>query len=526
MDRSVLRARETNALEPAIGLGGLTGLLLVLATAAIGVGWLGFVALAPLLAVSLGAWRVRSAAAAGLVAGLVFYGVGFSWVPRMYGGGAVMLAAWALSVPLLASSLAAWSAGLAWLRRRWGAGIAAAAAPAAWMALELLRSSGPLGIPWLHLGHAVAEHPALAQLAALGGVHLLSGWLAAVGATVVMALRTRQRALRWAPAAVFAPGLVFGLVSLSAADATDRAELRVAAVQPNLAPERRHVRARFDANLRQLLALSERASEDGADVVVWPESAWEQPLTPGSALFLGSIAKTLGTPLLSGAREPLGAGVRRNAAVLADTDGAASLVGEKARPLPLYERAPESDWERALAARGWWPGRVRPAARPSVATLRTRHGEPVPVGLLICADAAHPELARTLRHSGARVLVGLANEAETGAWSARQHAVLVRLRAIETRAPFVRVANTGPSVWIDAYGRERARLDGRAAAAASASVRLAEAPPPFVDWGHGPFLAAACATPLLAARRRRSRIPLCPPSAVGSPIPKLGDRHV
>src|SRR5690606_13074286 len=146
-------------------------------------------------------------------------------------------------------------------------------------------------------------------------------------------------------------------------------------------------------------------------------------------------------------------GVRWNSAALALPGGTTRVAGDKVRPVLVYERAPESPLARRLAAAGWWPGRVLPADAAGLIEVPRANGAPVRVGVVLCIDAAHPELARDVRRRGAELLVSPANEAEPGSWVARQHATLARLRAIETGLPLVRVANTGPSAWSDGHGR-------------------------------------------------------------------------
>jgi apolipoprotein N-acyltransferase len=148
-------------------------------------------------------------------------------------------------------------------------------------------------------------------------------------------------------------------------------------------------------------------------------------------------------------------------------------------------------------------------------------GEAVPIGVLVCIDASYPELARRLREAGARLLVVVANEAGTGPWSAALHARAARLRAIEGRVPVVRVANTGPTLWIDAYGRHVAQLPGGAAAAA-ARLALAGPASPFVALGDGRLAAFAAATALAAAALALSRRPRSAGLLAPEPVAQRG----
>ncbi|MGI8546291.1 MAG: apolipoprotein N-acyltransferase [Gemmatimonadaceae bacterium] len=79
------------------------------------------------------------------------------------------------------------------------------------------------------------------------------------------------------------------------------------------------------------------------------------------------------------------------------------------------------------------------------------------VGVMICYESIFPQLTRAYARQGANLLVNITNDA----WFQRsnapyQHFAHQSLRAIETRLPIVRSANTGISGYIDPLGRARA----------------------------------------------------------------------
>jgi apolipoprotein N-acyltransferase len=454
----------------------LSGALLAGASVPAPAGALAFVALLPLLRTLAAGPPPRRAFRDGFLAGLLYHGVGFGWVFQSeVGGGLALPAAYALAIPLLASCIGGFAIAVAALARR-SRPLALAAAPVVWAAIEFVRAQEwALGVPWNHLGYALADQPALMQGASVFGLYGLSAWIVAVNAGALWMPRAHGAA-RLALAAGLAAPLLLALPLLE--PPVERgAVLRVAAVQPALGERERHLPERLQPNLRRLLDLTEPVAA-GADVVVWPESAWERALGPAGDAFLAAIAHDLEAPLLTGAwRAPAaGAPSWRNAAVLATPDGRTPIVAEKMNPVPVYERAADSPLARLLARAGLWTGRfARGEARePLVLPGAT----PVRVGVLVCIDASHPELARAARSAGAQLLVAIANEAGSGAWSAALNARVARLRAVENRLPVVRVANTGPTLWIDAYGRVRAALAPGEAASAVHTVELADPPAP------------------------------------------------
>ncbi len=507
---------------PTAGL--TTGVLLAAASLLGELGPLVFVGLVPLLRVLARAPRSAVAAREGFAAGLAFFGIGFSWVlGSEVGPGLALSVAYALTIPLLAAGVSAFALLCAWAARI-SPGLLVTTAPALWIVSELARShGGSLSIPWLHLGYALGDWPFLVQGASLVGVYGISAWIVAVNAH--LAYRAGWNA--HARTALLAAPLALGL-PLLAGDATDAREdpaaaredpaaaredpaavLRVAAVQPALDESQRHVAARLGANLGRLLELSARVAPQQPELIVWPESAWERAVGGAGDAFLATIAHGLGTPIVTGAWRPPGPGGSgwRNAAVLATADGRTPIVAEKVNPVPVYERAPSGPVARALHRAGLWSGRFESGDEAPPLQLARAGAPGATLGALVCIDASHPELARELRRAGARLLISIANEAGTGAWSAALHARIARLRAVENRVPVVRVANTGPTLWIDASGRVVARLPVGEPGAGSHGLALAGPAPPFTRLGDDRVIASLglLALATLAARLAQSK---------------------
>jgi len=485
-----------------LSAGAASGLLLAAATSQVGLGLLCFVALIPLLWLIDRGARPSAAAAAGWLAGAILFGVALAWVPIAGFRGLLLLflIPYVLAIGLSVAGVAAL---LAWLRghdRR----LFLAAAPLVWICAEFTRAQGSLGYPWHQLGYALAPHPALIQLAAFGGIYALSLWIAAVN-TACVGARCLPRPARVACVGVLGVPLLLGLRVVNPTPSSDA--LTITAVQPAVEIPGRAASERFRENLNVLLELTEGSLQGEApDLVVWPESAFERPIRRGGDPLLGSIAQYLGTPILTGAwrLDPESPGALYNSAVLARTDGSIDLAGDKVHPVPFYEGTPTGALDRALSRLGLWPGRFRPGERPGLVTLGPPASGAPKLGVLICLDSSYPGLARELRRRGARLLVEISNEAQTGEWSAVQHAMVSRMRAVENDIPLVRVGNIGPTEWIDARGRPLARIDAGAVGSHTASIALAGEPTFYTRLGDAPAFSAGL-LPLIVLMFTRGR---------------------
>lgn len=334
--------------------------------------------------------------------------------------------------------------------------------PLVWVASEVvLNYTSDLSFPWLPLGLATARIPLLAQSADLSGVRGVSLWIAAANGAIADAWLwrfDRRAALR---RAALVPVLLAAAVSYGAwrmRTITLRPLARIAVIQPNIPEEAKltiqdptsHV-ARLTEMTRELLARSEPAPA----LVVWPEAALDRFLWqfPAWADSLRSAVAGHPTPILTGFLDSSAPWERPfeywNAALITDPWGRIGAYPpyHKQFLVPVVERVPflEPSWFRGLNYFGGFArgSRDTPYVLPFASA-----------GILICYEAIFPQLSLAYARHGATVLLNITNDA----WFQRsnapyQHFAHLPLRAIETRLPVVRAANTGISAYVDPIGR-------------------------------------------------------------------------
>ncbi len=373
--------------------------------------------------------------------------------------------------------------GLALWRERVSRGIWLALIPAAWVAIEFVRTHLGIRSPWTTLGDGVFPYASLRQAASVTGIYGLSAIVVAVNIALHelgLALRsprdrhTRRRA--WVSAGVAAALLlaagahgVARRASLRAAlEATDAEGVEVVVVQGNVGSELRWKRSQALRVLARYGQLTLAALREGpADLVVWPEQALQtSPDDPAVAPSLALLRARARTPLLIGAvrHDPSGT---FNAAFLL-RDGAPRLHYDKQRLLAFSETQPLGDWLSFAE-----DGDLAPSRYSAGTSAGLLGGFDTPLGVTICFEGVYPPLTRSLARGGARVLVNLANDSWfRGRGGHGQHLRQVVFRAVETGLPLVRAASDGISTVVEPDGRIVERLAAGERGILRATVRL------------------------------------------------------
>jgi apolipoprotein N-acyltransferase len=413
---------------------------------------------------------VFSAAGDGWWMGFGYFLAGLWWL-----GAATLVEpdqfAWALPLAVFAMPAALalfWALGFAAARLLWSASSARVFALATGLGgAEWLRGHILTGFPWNDVGMALADAPLVSQTASLVGLHgldLLAILIFAAPATLVDG-RARRRFVT--PATALAAVLVvamagFGAVRLTSGKTEFVEGVKLRLMQPNLAQDAKFRPENGQEIVRRYLALSDQATAPGhtgvADIthLIWPESAF--PFVLGrEPQALAQIARVVaGKTLITGAarsEENAGGAGRHsrlfNAIEVLQRDKIIAFY-DKMHLVPFGEYLPLDSLLRPLGVNSLVPGAWDVGAGPRRLTIP---GLP-PAAPLICYEAIFS--GEAVQRAGARPqwLLNVTNDGWFGRTSGPyQHMAQARLRAIEEGLPLVRVANTGLSAIVDAYGR-------------------------------------------------------------------------
>jgi apolipoprotein N-acyltransferase len=374
------------------------------------------------------------------------------------------------------------------------------------------------GFPWAVLGYAQYRNVALLPLAAFAAVYGLSFVTALASFAGLELVQARRRGMRASGAAWAALALVLlvhgaGFVALAREAPGEERTLRVAVLQGNIDQDAKWSPEWADATMSIYESLAREAAEQGAQVIVWPETA-----IPGSVEHdpafrerVEALVRSLGAVHVVG-----GVGIERHgeelrffdSAFLLDASGTLRDRYDKAHLVPFGEYVPLRDvlglFVSAVAS-GIAPDNVTPGARARALALPVREGA-VLAGVPICYELLFPDLVRRFVGDGATLLLAITNDAWYGRTGApHQFLAITALRAAETRMWTARAANTGVSAVIDDRGRvrEATRIFERGLLVADLPLRPASAGRSFYV-RHGDVFAWLCwaglAAPALYAR--------------------------
>ncbi len=433
---------------------------------------LAFVALAPLfvLAARGRGWRPLIWAFAG---GWAANGACIFWLRHTTWAGMIALAFYvALYWPLAAFLIG-------WTRRRAGLPLTLAA-PVLWVALEFVRSWLLTGFPWVFAGHTQFPNRWLLQTADVGGAHLVS-WIVALasGLAADLSLGTwtsPKRRLAWAGgvAVALAAGHVYGAARLGVYRPLPGP--RVALVQGNVPQSLKHDGA--DVSLLKMLVdhqkLSLRAKQ--ADLILWPETMMPVPLNrvlgpqPPAADTWGGLAARMLQEIGRETRAHMLIGALAEEQAPERHFNSAYFLSPQAKLLGRYDKMRLVLYGEYTPLKRFFP--FLKALRPPIMGPDLTAGDKRVIfelpwgqsrtsrfGVTICYEDAEAGHQRAFVRQGVDFMANLTNDG----WfldSAEldMHLAVCGFRAVETRRPFVRAANTGISSIVDATGRAVARL--------------------------------------------------------------------
>ncbi len=372
--------------------------------------------------------------------------------------------------------------------------------PLLWAGIEWFKSRGILGFCWGSLGFTQYKFPALLQLASITGVYGISFVIVFVNNLIAQTLIAINKygnetgfrpwkqlpgfeglrgvfriiselvktsgenpALRysWLAFIFFFPGiLILGRLSIPMElkfgdyESISDKSFKVGIVQPNMPQDIKWKPENYLPTLQILKEGTKSLADNGAKMVVWPETSIPHRYPLGSSdvrNYLTGMARDNNIYLITGImdRNKLDQQLRYNTAVMIDPDGTIAGKYNKIHLVPLGEYFP-------------FPKKYRKKLKIFDRIGDYTHGKEVKIfdtkygkfSILICFESMFPDLARVGVKNGAKFILVITNDA----WfmrgnAAKTHFIMAAFRAVENRVWVIQSANTGESGIVDPWGK-------------------------------------------------------------------------
>lgn len=428
----------------------LSGALLALSFPNFNIAFFAYFAFVPLFFALEGATK-REALGYSFLFGVVFFGITIFWLRHVSVPGFILL------VTVLSAALCAIGPFFLYAVRRPLSAVFLI--PAFWALLEYIRGSLFTGFPWGMLGYTQHTILPLIQISDITGAYGVSYIVMMANVAVYLTL---ARGIKKSLAAVIAvlllaaSALGYGYLKLNDQSAAGGESVRISLIQGDIAQQFKWDPDHKDRIFDIYATLTREAAAEGTDLVIWPETALPVYVHDDRLPErLKGLAKDIGTPLLIGAPlyEEGPSGGAFNSALLISPAGELLERYDKVHLVPFGEYIPFGKYIGSL--RGLINKPIGDFGKGREHTV-FRLGKGAAFGVLICFEDIFPGLVRkfTASPDGVDFMVNITNDAWFMKTAAPyQHAQSSAFRAVESRRPVVRAANTGLSCFIDKTGR-------------------------------------------------------------------------
>lgn len=360
-----------------------------------------------------------------------------------------------------------------------------------WVTNEYVYSITDLKFPWLAFGHGLAYFKSFIQIAEYIGAHGITLLVVLINVLVFLALTEYKESKKINYKFVIPVILlivlpiIIGSVKLNTIILNEKT-IRVGLIQPNFNPWKKWDAGNLSTQLDKYLELSGKAVDEGAELVIWPETALPTYFLSGNyegdVNKLKAFTKVNKVPVLTGMPHanfyfdpetaPEDAKPVRNSKALYTSYNSVLLFDPyidsverygKIMLVPFGERVPFIDmipilgdffkWNVGLSS--WNIGSDTLVFQvPHIIDKNvSEEVEHIPAAGVICIESIYADFIARFVQRGAQLIAVVTNDSWYGDSSGPyQHKEISVLRAIENRRSVVRAANGGISCLINPLG--------------------------------------------------------------------------
>lgn len=362
--------------------------------------------------------------------------------------------------------------------------------PFFWIFYEYVYMITDASFPWLTLGNGLSRFTTFIQASDIVGALGLSFVIVSINLFLYKYLQYRvsnkKRSVQFLITAltVFLVLLIYGIIRLNTFELSDK-KIKVGIVQPNVDPWEKWGRTDRITLVKAYLDLSQKTIDEGAKLIIWPETALPVYLYSGSYRkmtdTIHSFLEKNNVYLLTGmphinyyegkVKKPYDAKFNKygnyyyatyNSVIMLAPDNTAIQFYGKSKLVPFGERVPFvdklpflGDWIKwGVGLTGWNVGQ-------DTTIFKMKNGnDTLKVSGIVCYESIYPYYVDNFVEKGAQFIAVVTNDSWYGKLSGPyQHKDFAVLRAIENRRSVVRSANGGVSAVIDPLGRIEVETD-------------------------------------------------------------------
>ena len=314
--------------------------------------------------------------------------------------------------------------------------------------MELIRSFGPLGFPWINLSLTQSNFLPLIQIIDIFGNEIIGFIILLINVLIFLTFknRIRKKTLLIILLIIFFPIFSYGFHKLDYYKDLEKFNYRkVSILQPNIDPNLKW-NSSFKNELYSIMdSLNLIAYEGRPDLVLWPESALPAYIRVSSVKNkLKEVVRDFNIPALIGTLDVSWHGNKRKV-----FNGSIYLGVEEEKmyhkiflvPFAEYNPLTKIDFLKNISYWDFGHGSFTPGIEHTIFNI-----DSIGFSNVICYESSHPKISRKMILNGARFLTIQANDAWlSNSSGVIQHFELARLRAVELRTGIARSANTGIS---------------------------------------------------------------------------------
>jgi len=355
--------------------------------------------------------------------------------------------------------------------------------PMFWITFEFAYSLTDFNFPWLTLGNSLSYFTNYIQVADVIGVYGLS--LLILFANVfaykfkknLFARKTNKQALAIFVLIIIVP-IIYGNYKVFSSSLQE-GSVRVGLIQPNIDPNEKWSDGNLNQKIDSYFELSQSAIDEGAKIIIWPETALPVYLLagnyPNEVKRIHDFVDTNNVSILTGMPDatfyynikkapeyakPIRDGkvmyTSYNSIILFNPNNRTVQKYGKMKLVPFGEKVPLvsslpflGEWIKwSVGMSGWNTGRDT-----TIFNVKVDDKE-INVGGIVCIESIYPIFTSVFAEKGAELIAVVTNDSWYGDTSGPyQHKEMSVIRAVENRRSVVRAANGGISCLIDPLGR-------------------------------------------------------------------------